>query len=373
MAPETREGHQLFYCGSCKKIGQEFGQVYRAGLNYDLVLMAQVLGHLAGAGLERDEVLPRRCLSRTRENRKAGRLLDFTAALHVFWYHLKLRDHAADEGSRIAGLLADRMSVDLAKACGKLQDAGLDMERVRAELRRQDELERMVPHSIECFAGPTSRITGMVFEAGLRMLGGDELAGDKVSGDSPERYGSGADDTAAITQAGAFGRALGRAIYFQDALTDLKSDRRRGRFNPFLVIATNERTFTGQAWMDVTGRMQELPLPDDIRRQIHARIDRLISGLGGWCGAGSNAAVAKADAKAGAKAVAASCTMSAMPVLAHAQSHAQSGEPTCCSTMCQLLCCLACVIPVCVMVVNVICGVFRCACDILMCFNDYGR
>lgn len=37
-----KEEHWLNYCASCKSIGNEYGQIYRAGLNYDLALLGQL-------------------------------------------------------------------------------------------------------------------------------------------------------------------------------------------------------------------------------------------------------------------------------------------------------------------------------------------
>lgn len=374
---EVKE-HQKMYCGTCKIIGERYGQTYRMGLNHDLVLAAEVLGMLCGEQSTFEQVKPRKCFTSMHLPDKSRVLFEYIAALHLFWYGVFLEDHQMDEGSRMAGYISDKIAPKTHQATVDLTALGLDMELVKGYLAENRAIEQQYTikrngisrerftaqgslHGVpDRTAEPTARIIELVLRTGSDLCGIGEYKQD----------------------AGAFGYALGKAIYLHDASIDLKKDEKKGRFNPFLVSSEHTGKSTAcesspqrtaflaarKAWMETLERLQQLPLSPAQRVQISERIQTAMNRLSQASSMGRVCSDIKISAS-GRPAVtaAASAVIGMTPTVLHAQS-SSSEFSECCIGM---LCCVFCCCPLIAMAYSVLEGILECICDILCCFSSY--
>lgn len=111
--------HWLSYCATCKAIGSEYGQLYRAGLNYDLAFLGQLVSDLAHIETDSSKIKPRHCFARPEYSENHYKLMQYISALHLFWYKVKINDNAKDEKNRIWRFLNTKGNETFKKAVNK--------------------------------------------------------------------------------------------------------------------------------------------------------------------------------------------------------------------------------------------------------------
>ena len=199
------------YCGLCRSMGKCTGQCSRMMLSYDFTFLVALR-----ICLENTEISfrQRRCFAHPLSKRSVmepNPVLEYCArSAAILGYH-KIRDDLSDERG-LKKLRAVMTYPFVAAARKKALRAGLaeldgEVERLLSELA---DTERQNLSSVDIPAGIFGEILARMTSYGLEG--------------SVERI------------ARELGRAVGRWIYTVDALDDMNDDRRKGRYNPFLLL-----------------------------------------------------------------------------------------------------------------------------------------
>ena len=204
------EYYRASYCGLCRSMGKCNGQCSRLTLSYDFAFLANIRMALNGT---KPSFRRRRCIVhpiRRRMMMESNDALNYAANASVILAYEKCRDDLADERgwrkfkARMRCFWLHGAYRRAKKHYGELADA------VRGHLARLARKEKEKRPSVDEAAA----------------IFGDLLA-DIVS------YGC---EGAAARIAKSIGWQTGRFIYIIDAIDDLEEDRKKGRFNPFLLL-----------------------------------------------------------------------------------------------------------------------------------------
>ncbi len=217
---DIREQRRLAYCGTCKTLGARYGQRTRVLLSHDTVFLAELLFALSPSPESVDKAYRSyNCLALPNPA-SAPLALSFAAAATLFITEGLLADHLQDAPSRTLRGAARLLTTPFHKAEADLRAWDLPVEELRTLVQSQTSRERQVgaasgrmevDASLNQVAEPTRQATGMLFEAGARLI---------------ER-----DDAAHLLKE--LGEAFGTLIYLLDAFEDEPKDARRGEFNAF--------------------------------------------------------------------------------------------------------------------------------------------
>lgn len=215
--------YKSIYCGICKQIGHDYGQLPRIALGYDLTLLAVLLlsfadhqppDELAGCILN---PLARKPIAR------GGPVLELCAGLTVLLAWQKAKDDVRD-GSAPRGRL---IQATLHRAWRRARkrypeyDRIIDEELDRLHLREQAEPD---PSASEVFGHLLERI----FFQGSSLV---VVAPEIQSG------------------IGRFGQYLGNWIYLLDAIDDLADDCNNVNWNPFGQLRPDEARVTAETML----------------------------------------------------------------------------------------------------------------------------
>ncbi len=211
--------YKSIYCGICKQIGRDYGQLPRLTLGYDLTLLAVLLLSLS------DDQPPDRlegCILNPVAKKpivQGGLVLELCAALTVLLAWHKTADDIKDENtvkSRAAKLLLARAHRRAATRYGEYDQIMLE------ELQRLAEAE----------AGDPNPKAAEVFGHLLYRL--FKQAAGLVAGE-PE----------IIEAIAVFGRDLGVWIYILDAIDDFDRDWDNNQWNPFGAFSREDARAAG--------------------------------------------------------------------------------------------------------------------------------
>ena len=205
------EAYRGVYCGLCRSMGKCTGQCSRMTLSFDFAFLALLRICLSG---ERVEFESRRCIAHPLKKRsmmKRTATLEYCArAAAILNYH-KIKDDLSDERG-IKKLFAVAALPLVAGARRRALRAGLgELDRgVYTRLCELSELEKKRVASVDAPATVFGEILALICSYGLE----------------------GADARIAAQ----LGKSVGKWIYSVDALDDIPSDAKRGRYNPFLLL-----------------------------------------------------------------------------------------------------------------------------------------
>ncbi|MGN0613876.1 MAG: DUF5685 family protein [Porcipelethomonas sp.] len=204
------EIYSSFYCGLCKNLGKNYGQVFRLLLSYDFTF----LGLLYNAYHSRcGEIEKRRCIVHPFKRRSCLCCSDnqeYTSAAAVISVYHKICDEIQDRGvltSLFFRFVRKLMKKGYRRAAEKLPQVA---ETVEYYMKAQSEIERENCSSIDRACDPTARIMSCI-------------------------AGSIADDSTDRENLSGFGYHLGRFIYLADAHDDIEKDKKNGNYNPLLL------------------------------------------------------------------------------------------------------------------------------------------
>ncbi len=199
--------YQSVYCGICKQIGKDYGQIPRMFLTYDLTLFAVLL--LSMSDEWTDEHFEG-CISNPIKRRpilKGGEILKQAAALTVLMAYHKAQDNAHDEHP----ILGRSMQATLHRAWKKAaRTYPLYEELIQKHLDRLKIMETGAPDlaAADIFAN----LLADLFTQGAPLASKDPAIQAGLS---------------------RFGHHLGAWIYVLDAIDDRASDCNNGSWNPF--------------------------------------------------------------------------------------------------------------------------------------------
>ncbi len=202
--------YKAIYCGLCKQLGRSFGPMARMTLSYDFTFLATLSMAVKS---EAPQFSPQSCMINPLKKSPCclyNDSLSFSAdcAMILLWH--KLSDNLADEGfwrnigtwflrlfAKRPFLQASQRHPDIAKAASQTMQSQAQLETERCA-------------DPDMAAHPTATLLEEIFT----MLSEQEKERRIL---------------------GRMGYLMGRFIYLCDALDDLSDDRKKGRYNPFLM------------------------------------------------------------------------------------------------------------------------------------------
>lgn len=195
-----------FYCGLCKNLGKNYGQLYRLMLSYDFAFLGLLCCACNTAPLHFE---PQHCIVHPITKKlclKNTEVLDFTAAAAVISVYQKLCDSIEDSGFfkaipfRIVKILAKK---GYRKASSQYPQMA---EKIQHEMNKQFSLEKECCSSLDLACEPTAQIMSLL---------ASEIPAEK---EQSEVFG-------------AFGYHLGRFVYLADAYDDAEKDLKKNNYN----------------------------------------------------------------------------------------------------------------------------------------------
>ena len=218
--------HRQHYCGTCKAIGQAYGQKSRLLLNFDGVFLAELLTQLHQTAVQDWETRlqrPNTCFTMPEE--EAPWALRYAGAATLLFSALSTADQAADTGQWRWRLTHRFYSSAFQQALSDLEGWGLDgahlqqlaqqQHQLEAQAQRQPNLAEHLAH----YSQPTQAITAEVFAHGST-------------------------DPSIQPALSALGSAFGQLLYVLDAFEDYEKDVFEGAFNPLALYWQSPRTLS---------------------------------------------------------------------------------------------------------------------------------
>lgn len=237
LSKEQRKRYGAVYCGICRRIQAQSGQVARLGLSYDMAFLALLLMSL----YEPEEVSGSgRCLPHpvTTHSWVDNPYVRYAADMNVALAYYNCLDDWEDESKRSAKLMADALEKHLPpiekaypRQCGA----------IRRAIQELSALEKAGCSNPDEPAGVFGTLMGelLTFEEDLW-----------------------AEDLRQM------GMALGRFIYLLDAALDYDKDEKKHRYNPYLAMGLGKDWQRWEEYLVLTmGRCtkfyEKLPLVQD--------------------------------------------------------------------------------------------------------------
>lgn len=198
--------YRSYYCGLCRSLKKNYGNLGRLTLNYDMTFMVLLLADLFDPATT---LHTGRCVAHpTKERTMAeNEVIDYGAAMNILLAYYNMLDDWKDENKKSAKTAAKHLSKYI-PAIEKQYP-----RQAQAVLQGMEELskeESNQPRDLDTAANIFGRLLGQLF-----IYRKDYWAED----------------------CRAFGEALGRFVYWMDAYEDLPKDRKKGGYNPMVLIA----------------------------------------------------------------------------------------------------------------------------------------
>lgn len=192
-----------YYCGLCKYLKENHGEVSRLSLNYDITFLIVILTALYKLD---SDITYERCIANPlkKKMRIVNEITEYAASMNILLSYYKLEDNLYDDNG-----IKDKLAYELYK--GKLKKAyekyPQKAEYIKQQLGNLRELEKQESKSIDKVSNTFGNLMGEIFvykkdeyEQNLRNIGFN----------------------------------LGKYIYILDAYEDLEEDNKNGRYNPFI-------------------------------------------------------------------------------------------------------------------------------------------
>lgn len=225
------------YCGICRRIREQSGQLARLGLSYDMAFLALLLMSLYEPEEEGDKSP---CLLHplTRREWIDGPYIRYAADMNVALAYYNCLDDWKDDGKKSAKWMADRFETHLPRIEA---DWPRQCQAIRRCLDRLSQLESENCPNPDEPAGAFGELMGELF-----------CVREDMWADTLRQMGN----------------ALGRFVYLLDAELDYDKDKKQGKYNPFLARGDEKNP---QAWEDYlvltmgrcTENFEKLPLVQD--------------------------------------------------------------------------------------------------------------
>lgn len=207
------DAYRGMYCGLCRNLQTKYGGFARFSLSYDLTFLAMILD---GVYEPKETIEKRRCIANPfqKQLQLTSSTTEYAADMSILLFYYKCLDDWQDD-KRI-----DKLS--LAKAYKgywkkAVQKYPKKAEIIQQELEQLHQFEAQQECDFELPAGCFGRIFGEIFAPKEDFFAED------------------------LRQMGFY---LGKFIYCLDALEDMEQDRKKKRYNPFLLQESLEQPFT---------------------------------------------------------------------------------------------------------------------------------
>lgn len=235
LEQEELERYRGVYCGVCRALQKQFGQLERFSLSYDMTFLAIFLSALYEPEETRTEF---RCGAHPFQKRTAieNKYTSYAADITVALAYYKCRDDWEDERKH------------LSKGYGKILEKGY--REVRQKYPRQC---RRIAESIK-------ELSEIEKSAGSLPDEAINCSGKMLS----EIFVYEEDFWSGILRS--FGYELGRFVYLMDAAVDYKEDIKKGNYNPLVKMNKKPDEVKDILMMEIgnaAGQFEKLPILQD--------------------------------------------------------------------------------------------------------------
>lgn len=207
--------YQAWYCGLCKALRREYGQIPRLLLSYDCSFLALLLSGIqegfAPCGLQRCGYKPLRKAQPVAPHNES---LAYAADINVLLSYYQLRDDWQDE-HRVSALIGKSAIVCAARKA--ISRRPIVADAVQTGIARLSEYEKQWEASIDAVADAFAQLQRQV------LTGFTETPSQQREALSWLGY------------------HMGRWIYLLDAWEDRKRDQKTGAYNPFLASGADKQ------------------------------------------------------------------------------------------------------------------------------------
>lgn len=197
------EHYRGYYCGLCKSLKDNHGEVSRLTLNYDITFLILVLTSIYRP---KSKVIEEGCITNPFKKKKKiiSEVTEYAASMNVLLAYYKLEDNLNDEKG-----IKDIIAYNVYK--GKLKYAynkySHKAEFIKAQLEELNRLEKEKNMNIDIVSNTFGNLMGEIF-----VYKNDEFEQELRN----------------------IGFNIGKYIYLLDAYEDLDKDYEKGRYNPFI-------------------------------------------------------------------------------------------------------------------------------------------
>lgn len=206
------EEYRGVYCSLCRTLGKEYGQTSRMLLSYDATFYVLLLTMSRGGECPHFEAgrCPFNPTKKCNYQSNNEELYKAAAALTVILSYHKVRDDMQDGGfskKSAARLIYPLLSGKYKKAAKRYPEFA---EIVENTMQKQAQAENENCESVDKAADPSAKSLELLFTLGM-------------------------EEGTQKTVLGRTAYCIGRFVYLIDAYDDMKSDLKRGSYNPFLL------------------------------------------------------------------------------------------------------------------------------------------
>ena len=198
------EKFKAYYCGVCKSIKKNFGNLPRLALNYDMTFLAVLLDSLEGS---KCTFVKQRCIAHPITKRLViinNKAVDYAAFSNVTLTYYKLLDNVKDDKSPLSKLCSIFLKQYIKKVPKELNCHSSQIESCLNEL--SDLEANLIDKAIDSISHPFADLTGFI----ISSYGEEKPYKDNLYW---------------------LGYNLGKWIYIIDAWDDLKKDMKKNKFN----------------------------------------------------------------------------------------------------------------------------------------------
>lgn len=235
LEKEELDRYQGLYCGLCKSLGREFGQLERISLNYDMTFLALFLSALYEP--EEEEQTFRCAFHPTKKKTLIeNEFTDYAANMTIALVYYKCLDDWADEKKRIS------------------RDYGKHLESKYAEIKRR------YPRQCQCIETSLKEMSKIEKTPGSTPDEAVNCSGRMLS----EVFVYQEDFWSNSLRI--FGYELGRFIYLMDAAMDYQKDKKTKNYNPLFAMHMKPEEIEGILTMSISRaaeQFEQLPIVKD--------------------------------------------------------------------------------------------------------------
>ena len=215
------ENYKGYYCGLCKYLKENHGEISRIGLNYDITFLIVILSAIYKP---KTNIFEEVCLVSPfkRKKKLINDITEYAASMNILLTYYKLEDNLLDD-TGVKDILAYNLYKSKLKMAHKKYPHKSQI--IKEQMKILNELEKNKEYNIDKVSNTFGELMGEIFA----------YKKDKYE-----------DDLRRI------GFNIGKYIYILDAYEDLNEDYKKGRYNPFMEYINK-------------------------REELKIRVDRLIS------------------------------------------------------------------------------------------------
>ena len=230
------DAYKMYYCGVCKSIGRNFGQLSRFGLVYEAAILA-ILLDVASCNIVNTKISRAGCIAHPYKKSffvENSDCVDYAAAVNVLLMYFKLQDNWQDDRKFSALSAKAAIKRGFKKASKKYEIAA---DSIYISINQLNKLEKNNCSSIDEASEPFAAMMSSLF----KWLDNDSLVNNNTK----------------LDLLGKIGYNVGKWIYLIDAVSDFYDDKKKGSYNVLLKgdntnnfsSATDDISFTLQMCM----------------------------------------------------------------------------------------------------------------------------